>query len=394
VALYHFTTKVISRDKVGRSVVAAVAYRARECLRDERAGRTWDYRRRRDDLARAELLLPARTCPALQGREALWNAVEARERRADARLAREFELALPRELSLEQQLALVREWAFRELVARWDTAVDLAVHVSCAADGSPQPHAHLLATDRPVGPGGFGPVKIRAWNQRSILAAWRASWADACNAALAAAGHAARIDHRSYAARGLPLMAEAKLGPAGTALEARGVRTSRGDLRRAARAHNAWAANALAECGAAAPEAVALGTEAAAAAVAARSVNPSGFRSRWSRSLGVTLRQPQRRAEETWDGSRSAIAQPQAVPWAAGAAGCGGRTRGEAHGEPDTSANPSLGCWPLTHCADLEQRNGRAGEQRQEPTQPDTEPAEVVSYGVEDELRGFSCIAK
>ena len=77
----------------------------------------------------------------------MWNAVEASEPRANARVAREYVLALPHELNVEQRTVLARTFA-QEISDRYSSAVDLAIH---------QPrtdprnfHAHLLSTTREV----------------------------------------------------------------------------------------------------------------------------------------------------------------------------------------------------------------------------------------------------
>ena len=96
-AIYHFSVKIISRGQ-GRSVIAAAAYRAGERLRDHHLGQWQNYTRKQGVVHRA-ILLPAGAPEAWADRTTLWNAVEAAERRRDAQLARELEIALPRELS-------------------------------------------------------------------------------------------------------------------------------------------------------------------------------------------------------------------------------------------------------------------------------------------------------
>ena len=78
---------------------------------------------------------------------ALWNAVEAAEKRKDARLAREIQLALPRELDREAQIALVRDFVTEQMVARGMVA-DFAIHDVRARDGGRQPHSHVMLTTR------------------------------------------------------------------------------------------------------------------------------------------------------------------------------------------------------------------------------------------------------
>ena len=144
----------------GRSIVAAAAYRSGTRLLEERTGQTHDYTHKR--VEHSEIMAPARAPAWVFDRQALWNAVDAAEKRKDAQLAREIEVALPRELSPEARLALVQEFTQREFVSRGMIA-DLAVHNPKARDGGQQPHAHILLTLRPLEGKGFG-KKQRAWN--------------------------------------------------------------------------------------------------------------------------------------------------------------------------------------------------------------------------------------
>ena len=107
-------------------------------------------------------------------RETLWNACEAIERRKDSCVARELEVALPRELSLDAIIALVTGFVLEQLVSRGVVA-DVAIHQGPARDGGTNPHAHILFTTRPVlkDGSGFG-KKDRGLERRETLAQWRA----------------------------------------------------------------------------------------------------------------------------------------------------------------------------------------------------------------------------
>lgn len=207
VAIWHLRTKVVSRAK-GQSVVAAAAYRAGERLTDQRYGVTHDYTRK--SVAHREIMLPTGAPERLLDRSTLWNEVEAREKREDAQLAREIEVALPRELTPEQRLELVRQYVGEQFVARGMIA-DFAIHAPIASDGGEAPHAHILLTMREVGPDGFG-KKRREWNSKALHEVWREAWETTVNARLAELGHDARIDRRSYQARGLRLAASVHEG--------------------------------------------------------------------------------------------------------------------------------------------------------------------------------------
>ncbi|MGR3704069.1 MobQ family relaxase [Sulfitobacter sp.] len=192
-AIYHFSAKVISRAR-GRSSVAAAAYRAAERLRDERQGLEHDYSRK-GGVVHSEVMAPENAPDWMQDRDQLWNAVEAVEKRRDAQLAREIEVALPRELDLGEQLELLRGFVQREFIDRGMIA-DMVIHVGKARDGQSQPHSHIMLTMRELIGEGFG-KKDRSWNASDLLMGWREAWARDANAALDRAGRAERIDHRS-----------------------------------------------------------------------------------------------------------------------------------------------------------------------------------------------------
>lgn len=197
-ALYHLTAQLISRS-AGRSAVAAAAYRSGQALTDERTGTECRYDRRQERVVHAEILTPAGASAWASDRQILWNQVEAAERRKDAQVAREIEVALPVELTSDQRLELVRDWTQRTFVAGHGLVADLSIHQD---PDERNPHCHIQMTTRPLDGDGFGP-KARHLNDREQLADWRASWAKAVNAALERAGHKARVDHRSLAAQGI-----------------------------------------------------------------------------------------------------------------------------------------------------------------------------------------------
>ena len=228
-ALYHFSAKVISRA-TGRSAVAAAAYRSGSELFDERAGQSHDFRAK-SGVVHSEILLPEGAPARLLDRATLWNAVEAGERRKDAQLAREIEVALPREMSRADGIALVRDFVQREFVDRGMVA-DLNVHAPVGADGLTSPHAHVMLSLREVGPEGFG-RKVRDWNATAELQGWRARWGSHVNQRLAELGIDAAVDHRSLRDQGLDLEPQHKIGPAGVRRADRGEAAERADEHRA-----------------------------------------------------------------------------------------------------------------------------------------------------------------
>lgn len=223
-AIYHLSMKIISRNS-GYSAVASAAYRSGSLMLDERTGLTHDYTRK-SGVAEAVILTPA-TAPAwCTNRAELWNAVEKAERRKNSQLAREIELAIPRELpqdaARETVLAFVREnFVSQGMIA------DVAFHHMDKTN----PHAHIMLTTRAVGPAGFG-GKVRDWNDRTHAETWRASWADHANRALANAGYQEEIDHRSYERQGLEKTPGIHLGKSACAMETRGIETERGEQNR------------------------------------------------------------------------------------------------------------------------------------------------------------------
>jgi len=202
-ASYHLSIKHISRSS-GRSAVAAAAYRSRGKLYDEQQGLEFDYSRKKD-LAHAEILLPENAPERLKNRQTLWNEVEASEKRKDARLAREVEVALPKELSLAEQIELVKEYTQNQFVDKGMIA-DICVHES-----EKNPHAHIMLTLRVVDMSVFG-KKERSWNDKTNIYAWREEWAVIQNRKLLEAGHDIQVDYRSYEDRGINLKPQIKLG--------------------------------------------------------------------------------------------------------------------------------------------------------------------------------------
>lgn len=214
-AIYHLSASVIGRSS-GRSATAASAYRSAGLVHDARTGETHDYSRKAG-VELAMILAPAGAPDWAHDRAALWNAVEAVEARKDAQVAREITVALPAELSAADRHALVEDWVRSELVDRGMIA-DVAFHAPHREGDQRNHHAHILLTMRGVGPDGFGP-KVREWNGKDQLGAWRESWAAAQNRALERAEIEARVDHRGLVAQGRQDLPTRHLGPAATALE-------------------------------------------------------------------------------------------------------------------------------------------------------------------------------
>lgn len=195
-AIYHTRVKTFSRAQ-GHASTAAAAYRAGLLIIDGRTGLRHDYRRR-GGVVETRCLAPDEAPDWAFDPRQLWPAAEASERRKDATVAREFEVALPHELSNEQRSDLAAEIS-RCLVQRYRFAVQSSIHEPQTADGLNY-HVHILATTRRMdeeglkdktreldgGPSGRGEVE---WIRQMV--------GEAINAHLAAAGVSARVDHRS-----------------------------------------------------------------------------------------------------------------------------------------------------------------------------------------------------
>ncbi len=247
-AIYHASMKPVSRGS-GRSAVASAAYRAGERLTNERDGITHDFTRK-EGVEHSEIVLPEGSdAEWARDRSALWNAAEAAENRKDARVAREFEIALPHELSAEQRLELTRDFA-QDLANRYGAAVDFAIHQPHDASDVRNHHAHLLMTTRQVTGEGLGDKTYFERENKWLLSNdlpttqmqlrdIRQSWESHANEHLARAGLDIRIDHRSHLERGLEIEPTEHMGVHATQMERRGLDVSRARLDEDAARRNA-----------------------------------------------------------------------------------------------------------------------------------------------------------
>ena len=258
IAIYHCSIKIVSRGK-GKSAVAAAAYRSGEKLTNEWDGLTHDYTKK-GGVVHSEILLPAHAPPAFSDRSTLWNSVELSEKSNNAQLAREVEIALPVELSREEQTRLVREYCSSQFVSKGMIA-DFNLHDT----GGGNPHAHILLTMRPLDEKGAwlpkskkeyvldengekirlpsGRYKTRKvdlvdWNNRENAEVWRRAWADLANEYLEKNNRPERIDHRSYERQGIDQIPTVHVGVSATQMEKKGIVTERGELNRSINAAN------------------------------------------------------------------------------------------------------------------------------------------------------------
>ena len=225
-AIYHASFQIIGRS-AGRSSVAASAYRSGVRLIDRTTGEVHHYvGKQAQSVSDAFILAPSGSPSWVYDRESLWSAVEDVERRKDAQLARELNVALPIELSQSQQTALIRDYVQTSFVDRGMVA-DVALHDL----DSGNPHAHVMLTLRDIDGDQFG-KKNRDWNQKALLNDWRAEWSVQANRALKQAGHSVQIDHRSYEAQGVERLPTIHLGHRAHQMEQRGIKTERGNYNR------------------------------------------------------------------------------------------------------------------------------------------------------------------
>ncbi|WP_238692477.1 MobQ family relaxase [Xanthomonas oryzae] len=188
----------ISRAK-GYSATAAAAYRAGIRIEDDRLGVIQDYTKR-SGVASFEILAPTGSPAWVFDPSRLWNAAETAETRSNARVAREMEIALPCELTDLQREALARDIG-RQLVDRYNSAVQIAIHTPDKHGDQRNHHAHILFTSRQVGPGGLTDYAAKVFDDfkqgpREVLY-WRETVASTTNEHLKNAGHNVRVDHRT-----------------------------------------------------------------------------------------------------------------------------------------------------------------------------------------------------
>jgi ATP-dependent exoDNAse (exonuclease V) alpha subunit/5S rRNA maturation endonuclease (ribonuclease M5) len=218
-ALYHCSFGVVSRGN-GGSAVAKAAYNAAcklvEQIFDKATGIytsvIHDYSKKKG-VVYSEILAPEITQGMYETREDLWNKVQLNEVRKDAQYSRKLTLALPSELSVEENIDLLRNY-INESFVREGMIADLSVHM----DDENNPHAHVQLTLRNIeldegGKPSFG-LKNISWNRKDMLQTWRSLWAVYVNKALEVRGFNDRISELSHEERGIELTPGIKEGPA------------------------------------------------------------------------------------------------------------------------------------------------------------------------------------
>ncbi|MGP9512397.1 MobA/MobL family protein [Psychrobacter sp. AOP5-GZ1-6] len=272
--MVHIATKAISR-KAGQSAVASAAYRAGDVLDDAKYGKTHDYSKKSGVMS-SDIVLPfsLKALGVSVDRETLWNTAEAAETRSDSRVAREWLINLPHELSEEERHSLAINFA-QKLCDDMDVIADVCIHRPVMklpfdpnvppsskylreGEENPDPrnfHAHILVTTRAptIGPNktlAFDP-KLKTpfeWSNKKRKAhdlpssmqeikRVREMWVDTANKVLAEY-HLPLMDARSYKDQGLDQQPTIKMGVEATAMERRGITTEKGNTNRAIKARN------------------------------------------------------------------------------------------------------------------------------------------------------------
>lgn len=257
-AIYHLCIKIISRGK-GKSAVAAASYRSGEKIKNEYDGIVHDFTRK-GGIAHTEILLPQNAPQEFSDRGTLWNSVEKIEKSKNSQLAREIEIALPKELNREKHIELVREYV-KENFVKVGMCADIALHDK--NDGNP--HAHILLTMRPLNEdktwgakskkeyildengekvklknGNYKTRKINTvdWNEQDKAEEWRKTWADITNKYLEENSIQEKVDHRSYQRQGIEEIPTIHLGVSASQMEKKGIATDRGNINREIRKQN------------------------------------------------------------------------------------------------------------------------------------------------------------
>ena len=252
-AIYHFSAKIISR-KNGSSSVGSSAYRSGEKLVDERTGITHDYRRKKG-IVYSEILVPSNAPSWAKERQKLWNEVEKIEKSKNSQLAREINIAIPREFNKELQIEFIKKYTEDNFVKNGMVA-DIAIHDN--KDGNP--HAHIMLTMRAFDKEGewlgkqrkeyildkdgnkkydkktktykCKTVKTTNWDNKENIEIWRENLGTAINSSLERIGVKEMVDHRSLEKQGLERLPTKHEGYIVRAMEKRGIKTERGNLNR------------------------------------------------------------------------------------------------------------------------------------------------------------------
>ena len=222
-AIFHISFSNISAGK-GRSAIAGASYRSGEKLFDQKEDRSYFYAR--SVMPESFILTPKNAPEWAIDREKLWNEVERKDRRANSRYAKEFNVALPVELNSDEQKELLTKYVQENFVDEGMVA-DVAIH----RDHSDNPHAHVMLTNRPFNPDGTWGLKSKRenildengsktytgnsrfprsrkvwlvdWDKKEKITQWRHNWAVSVNQVLEQKNIPDRISEKSFADQGI-----------------------------------------------------------------------------------------------------------------------------------------------------------------------------------------------
>ncbi|MBO2720064.1 MobA/MobL family protein [Lactiplantibacillus plantarum] len=222
-AIFHMSFQNISAGKM-RSAVASASYRSGEKLFSDKEGKSYFYKR--DVMPEAFILTPKNAPEWAKDRQQLWNEVEKKDRKSNSRYAKEFNVALPVELSEDEQKELLTKYVQENFVDSGMVA-DVAIH----RDHPDNPHAHVMLTNRPFNPDGTWGLKSKRenildengnktytgnsrfprsrkvwlvdWDKKEKINQWRCNWAVSVNQVLEAKNLPDRISEKSYEEQGI-----------------------------------------------------------------------------------------------------------------------------------------------------------------------------------------------
>lgn len=218
----HLSFQNISSGS-GRSAIASASYRSGEKLFSEREDRNYFYSRKVKP--ESFILVPDNAPEWAKDRERLWNEVEAVENKSNSRYAKEFNVALPIELSDDEQRNLLTNYVQENFVESGMVA-DVAIH----RDHKGNPHAHVMLTNRPFNPDGTWGIKSKKeyildengnkiltksgyasnrkiwltdWDKKEKINEWRSNWAKSVNRVLEKKNLPDRISEKTLEEQGI-----------------------------------------------------------------------------------------------------------------------------------------------------------------------------------------------
>lgn len=199
-AIYSFQCNIVARGQRLNNAVAHSAYINRIDDKNVKDGTSWRYAQKADDIAFSNVLLPSGASNDFKNPSYLWNAVEQKENRSNSRLARAFIIALPNELTLEQNKELTEHFIKENF-----TSVGMIANYAIHKDKENNIHCHIMTTTRELDPSGqqFAKNNVigREWNNKENVEKWRLSWEDNTNNYLQKYNHETRIDRRTLNAQ-------------------------------------------------------------------------------------------------------------------------------------------------------------------------------------------------